>query len=417
MHTARRIFLFLVLFIASLRAFAEITLPQQVYVWQRAWTEPVRAAVRAHATNFSETAVLCAEVSWKNKSPHVARTDVDFSALAQTPAPIGLVLRIGPYHGWLAQDQAAVTFLAMLAATLVAEARTNRIEPVELQIDFDCAESKLEDYRAWLAALQRRVAPLPVRITALPSWLNAPAFKPLALASSNYVLQVHSLEPPTDIHAPMTLCDPAAAQRAVAKAGAIGVPFRVALPTYGYVVAFNAAGKFSGLSAEIARANWPAGTQPRELRADPVALSSLVQSWNTNRPSALGAVIWYRLPVSADTMNWRWPTLAALRAGREPRETFRAVARRTGPGLVEISLENTGELDLASRLRVEVRWSEARLLAGDALRDFELIEPGGAVVTFQTKTPAYRLPAGDQQIIGWLRLEADREVRVEARKF
>jgi hypothetical protein len=291
------------------------------------------------------------------------------------------------------------------------------VEPVELQIDFDCAESKLADYGAWLAVLQQQLAPLPVTITALPSWLNSPMFTRLASASSNYILQVHSLTKPADINAPFTLCDPVAAKRAVVKAGEIGIPFRVALPTYAYLVAFDSAGKFSGLSAEATRADWPAGTQLRELRADPLAMSALVQFWNTNRPPVLRGVIWYRLPVAVDNLNWRWPTLAAIIAGREPREQFRAVARRVEPGLVEISLENTGELDISSRLAVEVRWTDARLIAGDGLRDFELAEQNVSAAKFQNKNSSFRLPAGEKQILGWLRLDQDREVQVEVKKF
>src|SRR5258706_5827510 len=36
-------------------------LPQQAYVWQRAWTEPVRRSVSDHATNFTALVVLHAE--------------------------------------------------------------------------------------------------------------------------------------------------------------------------------------------------------------------------------------------------------------------------------------------------------------------------------------------------------------------
>ena len=39
-------------------------------------------------------------------------------------------------------------------------------------------------------------------------------------------------------------------------------------------------------------------------------------------------------------------------------------SRRVESGLVEISLANAGELDVSSRLAVEVRWSKARLIAG-----------------------------------------------------
>jgi len=397
--------------------FAAQPLPNEIYVWQRAWSAPVREAVAQHAANFSETAVLMAEVTWKNKIPQVTRVAVDFPTLEKISKPVGIVLRIGPYPGALAANPMAVNFIVDLAAALSAEALTNKIGPAELQIDFDCAESKLDDYRAWLAILRNRLAPLPVRITALPNWLNSPAFAKLAAACPNYVLQVHSLNKPTDINSPFALCDPVAAKIAVARAGEIGVPFRVALPTYGYLVAFDTAGKFIGISAEAARANWPSGTQLRELRADPVAIGSLVQFWNTNHPSALRGVIWYRLPVAVDNLNWRWPTLAAIMARREPCENFRAVARRVEPGLVEISLDNIGDLDITSRLALSVRWSDAHVSAGDGLRDFELAEQENSVAKFQTKTSSFRLPAGEKQIVGWLRLDQDREVKLEVQKF
>ena len=391
-------------------------LPHQVYVWQRAWTPAVCEAVAEHGSIFQETVILAAEVTWKNKAPQVTRVGVDYPSLTSLHCPIGLVLRVGPFSG-LGTNQAAVNILAGLATSVVTEARNNKLNPVELQIDFDCATAKLDDYRAWLTVVQQRLAPLQVTITALPSWLDSLAFVPLAAMSTNYVLQVHSLEKPTSSDAPFSLCDAGAAERAVAKAGKIGVPFRVALPTYAYIVAFNAEGKFAGLSADGPRSDWPKGTQLREMSADPHSISSLVRSLNTNHPSAMRGFIWFRLPVAVDNFNWRWPTLGAIIAGREPQEKFRATTRRVEPGLVEINLENTGELDISSRLTVEVSWTDARLVAGDALRGFELSEQSGSGAIFHTKQTNFRLPAGEHQVIGWLRFETDREVLLEAKKF
>jgi hypothetical protein len=308
-------------------------LRHEAYVWQRAWTGPVRGAVAEHGTNFASLVVLKAEVSWKDGQAQVARVSPDYATLAAAHQPVGLALRIGPYAGsitaphtpeGLKSSEAITLFLCDLAASQVAQARTNHLNLYELQIDFDCAESKLDGYRLWVEAIQQRVAPLPVTITALPSWLNASAFKRLAAVATNYVLQVHSLERPSDIHAPFTVCDPRAAKRAVQRAGRVGVPFRVALPTYGYVIAFDKAGKFIGLSAEGPRRNWPEGTQLREVSADPMAMAALVQTWTASRPAAMRGVIWYRLPVTADNYNWRWPTLAAIMAGRSPPDSPRA---------------------------------------------------------------------------------------------
>ena len=128
-------------------------------------------------------------------------------------------------------------------------------------------------------------------------------------------------------------------------------------------------------------------------------------------------VIWYRLPVAVDNLNWRWPTLGAIVAGREPRESFHAVARRAESGLVEVSLVNDGELNISSQLAIEVRWSDARLAAGDGLRGFELAEQNGSAAKFQNQSSQFRLPAGEKEIVGWLRFDKDCEVQVEVKKF
>lgn len=390
---------------------------QEVYVWQRAWSAPVRDAVARHGTNFAALTALKAEISWKNQQPQLVRVPVDYATLAATGKPVGLALRIGSYAGPFTAEDAVGRFILETAGAVVIEARTNRIALSELQIDFDCAESKLDGYRVWLEAIQRRVAPLPVTITALPSWLDARAFRRLAAVATNYVLQVHSLERPRSFDAPFTLCDPRAASRAVEAAGRIGVPFRVALPTYGYVLAFGANGKFLGLSAEGPRPNWPDDARIREVASDPMELAALVQQWAFDRPAAMRRVIWYRLPTIVDKFNWRWPTLGAIVASRVPQEQLRVNTRRVESGLVEISLANDGELDISSRLAVEVRWREARLVAGDALRDFELADNSASAARFQTRSQPSRIRAGESLVLGWLRFDRDCEVRCELKKL
>jgi hypothetical protein len=392
-------------------------LSHEAYVWQRAWTEPVRDAITQHASAFSGLTVLNAEVSWNDQQPQLIRVPLDYSILTNAPCPIGLALRIGPCPGSVATNDATTMFLSDAAASLIAEARSHRLAPRELQIDFDCAESKLDGYHAWVEAFCRKVAPVPVSITALPSWLERPAFKRLAVAANSYVLQVHSLQRPRALDAPFTLCDPAAARRAVERAAQIGVPFRVALPTYGYLTTFDAEGRFVGLSAEGPSKTWPAGIQLREVRANPQELAQLVQLWATNQPAAMRGIIWYRLPVADDNLNWRWPTLGAIVAGRSIRESVRVETRRVEPGLVQIGLINEGELDISSRLSLRVRWHNARLVADDGLRDFELVEGRPSTVKFQTRIQPWRLPAGEKQIIGWLRLSEDREVQIEMERL
>lgn len=397
---------------SQLKTGAAGTIPQEAYVWQRAWTEPVRESVQAHAGAFSNLVLLAAEVSWQDDHPRVTRVALPWKMLSQIKTPLGLALRIGPFGGPFSEYDATAGALAALAASLVDEARSNGAGVLELQIDFDCAESKLDGYREWVVACKRAVAPVPLTITALPSWLGQPAFRALAAAADGYVLQVHSLVRPKSFDAPFSLCDPAAARAAVRRAGEIGVPFRVALPTYGYLLAFAPDGRFVGLSAESPAQSWPANARLREVRADATAISALVQEWAAQRPPALRGIIWYRLPMEGDILNWRWPTLDAMLQLRSPREHVRAASRRVESGLLEISLVNDGELDISSRLAVTVHWQDARLQAGDALRGFELVEEGPLTAKFQSRSPP-RLRAGDTWTLGWLRLNKDAGVTLE----
>lgn len=396
------------------------TLFQDAYVWQRSWTAPVRQAVQEHGPDFSRLVVLKAEVTWQATRPQIATVAIDYPTLAATRRPVGIAVRIGPYAGPFTTNAPATKFLAGLAESAIAEAKRHRLAIAELQLDFDCAESKLEGYRVWIQAIRARIAPVPLTITVLPSWLRQPAFGSLVSATDGYVLQVHSFERPRNAREPFTLCDPAAARQAVERAVAFKVPFRVALPTYGYRIAFDSVGRFVGLSAEGPARSWPEGVQEREVRADPVELARLAQYWATNRPPAMRGLIWYRLLISTDILNWRWPTLSAIVALRSPHESVRAESRRVEPGLVEISLVNNGELDISSRLAVEVRWSResgARLLAADGLRGFEMVDERTSTLRLQNQSQSCRLPAGERQVIGWLRFNQDREVQVELKQL
>ncbi|HEY1790573.1 MAG TPA: DUF3142 domain-containing protein [Verrucomicrobiae bacterium] len=390
---------------------------QDIYLWQRDWNQAVRDAIIEHGSNFERIVTLNAEVTWQAKRPEIVEVPVDYALLKQSGIHVGLALRVGPYPGPFLETDKTTAFLIRLAVSLVHQARANGCGPSELQIDFDCAQSKLDGYRVWVVAIRRAIAPVPVIVTALPSWLNEPSFPKLIASADGYVLQVHSLEAPKSASAPFTLCDPAEAQRAVKRAGQWSVPFRVALPTYGYLIAFNRNGKFTGLSADGPRKDWPPDYQLREVRTDPVAMAELVRFWATNHPASMRGIIWYRLPVADDVLNLRWPTLTAMMAGRVPREHVHAAARRIERGLVEISLVNDGELDLSSRLAVEVTWTNARLVAGDGIGGFNLGDAGPATARFQVDDKPFRLPAGEKRIIGWLRLSEDREVKVEIKIF
>ncbi len=272
-----------------------------VYVWNRAWNGAVIDAVTDKTERVGQLTVLTAEVAWQGEEPKFVRVEVDYSALrvaAEQGKRIGLALRVGPYTGSYKREGEPTKFLANLAESIVVEAVTNGIAPTELQLDFDCAESKLGGYRLWVETIRKKIAPVPLTITALPAWLKRGEFKKLIGATDGFVLQVHSLERPKNVEAEFSLCDPMAARKAVERAGRYKKPFRVALPTYGYLVAFNSKGEFAGLSAEGPSVAARKGVQVREVRADPAAMAELVRVWESDRPAAMTGIAWYRLPVA-----------------------------------------------------------------------------------------------------------------------
>ncbi|MDB6031605.1 MAG: hypothetical protein JWM16_1943, partial [Verrucomicrobiales bacterium] len=388
-------------------------LPTDAYVWQRSWTDGVTESVMQHPSNLTELVVLGAEVSWKGNTPRITHMAVNTEVLREHASKIGLALRIGSYPGPFRENDAQAQCLTGLAAALIREAATNGLRVAELQIDFDCAESKLDGYATWLAAIRRAVDPVPVTITALPAWLKQPGFKRLIEPMEHYVLQVHSLERPRDVNAHFELCESAKARQAVEQAGRLGKPFRVALPTYGYMVAFDKAGRFMGLSAEGPAPNWPGSTRLREVRSSPESMTALVRAWSVDRPSAMTGLIWYRLPVEVDRLNWGWTTLASVMAGNLPHAALRAEVRKRGSPLVEVEVVNTGTADDLMPQQVTLSWESGGVVAGDGVQGFELAETGSRAVRFELRNSRARLQPGERRLVGWIRFKQETEVKLD----
>ncbi|MHC4914244.1 MAG: DUF3142 domain-containing protein [Planctomycetota bacterium] len=387
-------------------------LPHEAYVWQRRWNGRVKNAALRSRGRMAGLTVLGAEVGWRDGKRRVVRVSVPVEELRPLGVPVGVALRVGPPPE--RAYSSGESWLPGLAAWLLAEFRGRGLRPSELQLDFDCASGRLDDYARWVRAVRARVAPVPVVITALPCWLKRSAFADLVRESDGFVLQVHSLERPRSVADPVRLCDPRAARRWVERAARLGVPFRVALPTYGYLVAFDRKGGFAGLSAEGPAASWAPGASWRHLRADPAEMAGLVRGWERDRPEALSGITWYRLPVEGDRLNWSWEALCAVTEGRTPRADLRVESRKLGPGLREIQLVNRGEAGASAGVSVSVSWRSGRLVAADALGGFSVSDGAdGSSLVFEARRAAFLgLSPGKRLTIGWLRMDREGEVDI-----
>ncbi|MEO5958149.1 MAG: DUF3142 domain-containing protein [Opitutaceae bacterium] len=389
---------------------------REVYVWQRQFGTEVVAALQAFQPQIDGCCVLAAEVSWVGGRAHVVRPAIDFRALVAVNKPVGLALRIGAFSGAFARDDATAIALGELAADLLVTAERAGLTVAELQIDFDAAESKLAGYREWLVALRAQVGATRLVFTALPAWLRHAEFRALAREADGFVLQVHSLERPAAREAAFALCDPVRALEWARQASGVAVPFRVALPTYGYLLAFDAGGKFIGLSAEGPRRAWPRGTDLRAIRADAPTMARLAQALDAaTLPNYTGA-IWFRLPVASDRLNWDAVTLAAVLRGEVPQKRVEVESVRVEAGLVEIVVANRGTTTETLPAAVTARWpDEARPLATDGLGGFFLETRGGEAqaVVRAANVPADAFIAPGRKVkIAWLRFAHDVSLEV-----
>lgn len=387
-------------------------LPHAAYIWQREWTDGLKEAIRRNQPFVAEWAVLVAEVEFRpNAAPRVARIAPDYASLRESGRPVSFAIRVAPWAGSFDPGRPEIEFLARLARDLLDDARQHDLQPAALQLDFDAATRQLDGYRQWLEALRAAIAPTPLVLTALPTWLDSPAFARLIQAADGYVLQVHSWEVPRAPDQPFTLCDPERAKRAIEKAARLDRPFQVALPTYGYRAWFDTQNRLLGLSAEGPTLTTAGNVRVREVRADPVAMAGLVRWLQSHRPGALRGVIWYRLPLPEDRLSWNERTWQTVMRGKTPAAKTELMLERSTDGLVEVAVRATGDADSLLDAPITLQWRQARLFAADGLAGFTVARTAPESVQLQPppEEPP-RLAPGQHLTLGWLRFNQPPEI-------
>lgn len=381
-------------------------LVQGAYVWQRVWTPAVCEAVSNAPPDLARLVVLAAQVGWSDTRPVPLRIVLDYATLKVAGRPVGLALRVTGRPEPLAADGPEVAALCVLARTIVADARSQALDIAEVQVDYDCPERRLGEYAGWIARLRAAVQPTPVRITVLPSWLPHRQFRELLRHVDGCVLQVHWLQSAAD---EPRLLDLEEAREAVRSFARLGVAFDVALPTYAYVAACDEAGRALGVSAEGPLPNWPRSARLERIRAEPAAMASLIGEWSARRPPNLAGIIWYRLPVAGDLLNWAPATFARVRHGETPAGRALTVLDSHEAALVDVTVTNAGDDDVAvSSLDVRVDLGTNRLAAADGVGGFAAQRVGPAEVRFTPAGDAVKLQVlrpGDRRVLGWVRHE------------
>jgi len=394
-----------------------VALPHECYIWQRVWNDDLRESIQQAKADLHGLVVLAAEIDVRPGDEKQIIVPVDYSFLSTLSVPAGIAIRINPYSGPFDQDAPAMRSIRQVIETVLEKAGGAGLEPVEVQIDYDCAESKLAGYRQWIQAIKQDFPDYPIVITALPSWMNNRQFKKLVRDSDGYVLQVHSLERPTTVDEEIVLCDPKCSVEWVRQADRLGMPFRLALPTYGYLVAYNQQGQFTGLSAGGSMPGWSENTQIKTVLSDPKKIAAMIQEIQTISPKNLSGVIWFRLPVAGDQLNWQWHTLQRIIQGQPLNENIEVLLEWPHPYLAEVYLVNSGDVDVTDAITVRLEFA-GDCLAADGVLGYAVQEDQERrlLIYAENRLPFQRLRSQEKTKIAWCRFNTETEVKANVQK-
>lgn len=307
-------------------------LTHEAYVWQRVWTPSLRAAMSEARASFSAYRLLALHTDRHGALQPIA---VDRDAVAAAHLPVVAVARLDGSDA----EVSAQTLTPMLL-DVVAQWRAAGIAVDGVEIDHDCAVSKLPRYAQFLEALRGALpGDLRLSITALPAWTASADAAAVFAQADEAVLQVHAVSTPAQglfdaDRAAGWVREFAATQR---------TPFRVAVPDYGSRVSFD--NNDAALSVESEMPLTAPGVRVEEMRAAPADVARLLATLEASRPDHLRGVVWFRLPVPEDRRSWSLRTLQAVIARRSLVPELDVVQRRGEGGSTDLWLVNRGEID------------------------------------------------------------------------
>ncbi|MFJ2366755.1 DUF3142 domain-containing protein [Pseudomonas sp. NPDC087697] len=358
-------------------------LDQQLYVWQRQWTEAHDDALAQSRGDFSTLRVLALQ-TYPQAGWHRAR--INPALLKNDGRPLIAVIRLDGQLKTLDQTEATAQI-----QRVVADWQAEGLTLAGVEIDHDAGTARLPAYREFLAGLRNMLpAALKLSITALPTWLDSPELPALLAVVDSSVLQVHAVSNPEH-----GLFDPAQAKQWAGRWDRITTkPFYLALPAYGIALLPGDGG------APMVESEVPIDRvgRRRELLADPLQLSKLASQLRAEPPRHLAGLIWFRLPLKGDRRAWSLATLRAVARGDRLASQLN-LNLSNDDGLYDISVSNRGNLDggLPERVTLAVTQCDAV----DALNGYAVQQTPGQLSFTRLKDG--RLPAEAKRTLGWAR--------------
>ena len=362
-------------------------LPQDAYIWQRAWTPALLAAARESSDLVRSWRILLAESDGAGRWSAVS---VRWADILATHRPITGVIRI---DGRL--DEARI---AGLLDRIVSQIDGVGADLAGVEIDYDCPTSKLAGYARFLGGLRARLPRrLALSITALPTWMNASDLTSLVRDLDEIVLQVHAVDDPR-----RGLFDADRAEQWVQTFGRrIQRPFRVAVPAYDVRVTWRPDGRLASVEGETPLLAGPSGGQV--LAAEPEAVLHFLQAMERSGPANLAGIVWFRLPTDADTRAWSLSTWRAVMTGNLPPASVSARLVATDQaGAWTVSVANDGPVDAMLPRRVELAPDCEMADGANGFRLAVARDRAGPLV-LEASRAGERLRAHRTRVIGWAR--------------
>lgn len=372
-------------------------LANDAYVWQRQWTPALVRSLADNGSSVRAWRVLAGEMDgqghWRTFTP-------DWRALKASGRPVMAVLRIeGQLRQW---DEA--TLLAD-ATSVLAPWRAQQLAFAGIEIDHDCATSRLPDYAHFLRALRPSLlASEQLSVTALPTWLDSSDIDAVLAQADEAVLQVHAVQSPR-----AGLFNPERARLwMTAFARHTRKPWRVALPAYGTRVSWDEQGRVSTIESE--RPTLVGGGGASELFADPRAMQAFVSGLDANAPEGLSGIVWFRLPTGEDERAWSIASWRAVLARERLQTSLKVTAERTDdPQRYDVQVLNAGNADvpLPPLLRID-----GRCEAADGINGYILQRGSSGLYLQRARVGVLR--AGRQSTVGWVRCDVAPVLRAES---
>lgn len=295
------------------------------YVWQRKWNEPVEAAVRQELDRGDHGLyILGGEIEYEGEK--AVWKNVFMPDGLWTNAQVTAVLRL-PVKA-LENPKAS-------AQAVIEQARKLAVK--RIQLDVDVPERKLHRYAELIAAVRSNSAWRFdfIGATFLPCHLDHNAIVEVLALVDEPVIQLHGIDPPKCRADGWSLMNRKTVLTAMKSAKKLDARFKMALPTYAYILFFKKDGLFRRLYAEGLRDDsvvLKAEESPEIAAPDLTLLHELMTSSDALR------VLWFRLPVSgSDRWTLSKETILALERGELPKPGLEIEMRRVSPTVVDVA--------------------------------------------------------------------------------